>query len=231
MQRTRERFRYAQAVTAAHPLGSVMEARASRAAGASLSPTRTALHDGEETRARRATPQNTRRNNQTTSVGDAMNRTLRLLGTRHLALLTGLLASGAGTAYAQEYQALQTSRSPLVLAAQGSFYVGGQTISQTETELGLGGPTFPPGQIVINQMYVRFMKPKTNEKVPVVMVHGGNLSGKSYETTPDGRMGWDEYFVRAGRTVFVPDQVARARSGFDQAAYNLVRGGINAPAS
>lgn len=160
-----------------------------------------------------------------------MNRTLRLPGSRYVALLTGLLASGAGTAHAQEYQALQTSRSPLVLAAQGSFYVGGETISQTETELGLGGPTFPPGQVVINQMYVRFMKPKTSEKVPVVMVHGGNLSGKSYETTPDGRMGWDEYFVRAGRTVFVPDQVARARSGFDQAAYNLVRGGFNAPAT
>ncbi len=27
---------------------------------------------------------------------------------------------------------------------------------------------------------------------PVVMLHGATLTGKSWETTPDGRMGWDD---------------------------------------
>ena len=54
-----------------------------------------------------------------------------------------------------------------------------------------------------------------SSRVPVVMVHGADLSGKSYETTPDGRMGWEEYFVRKGHAVYLPDQVSRARSGFD----------------
>ena len=47
------------------------------------------------------------------------------------------------------------------------------------------------------------------------MVHGCCLSSKTWETTPDGRMGWSEYFVRKDRSVYLADQVSRARSGFD----------------
>lgn len=151
--------------------------------------------------------------------------------TRQLAILAATLASSIGAAHAQDFQTLKTAKSPLVLAGQGSFYVGGRTVTQNETELGIGGPTFPPGLAVLDQMYVRYMIPQGQPKVPVAMVHGGMLSGKSYETTPDGRMGWDEYFVRKGHTVFVPDQVARARSGFDQSIYNLVRAGQAAPST
>lgn len=57
------------------------------------------------------------------------------------------------------------------------------------------------------------------------MIHGMTLTGKSWETTPDGRMGWDEYFVRKGHAVYVPDQVSRGRSGFNQAIFNQVREG------
>jgi hypothetical protein len=57
------------------------------------------------------------------------------------------------------------------------------------------------------------------------MLHGAALTGKSWETTPDGRMGWDEYFVRKGHPVYVPDQVGRGRSGFNQAVFNNVRAG------
>jgi len=33
---------------------------------------------------------------------------------------------------------------------------------------------------------------------PVVMVHGSNHTGMTYETTPDGREGWATYFLRKG---------------------------------
>jgi hypothetical protein len=62
-------------------------------------------------------------------------------------------------------------------------------------------------------------------------VHGATLSGKSWETTPDGRMGFDEYFVRQGHAVYLADQVSRARSGFNQAIFNDVRAGITTPPS
>jgi len=44
-------------------------------------------------------------------------------------------------------------------------------------------------------------------------------------------MGWDEYFVRKGHPVYVPDQVGRGRSGFNQAVYNNVRAGSVPPAN
>jgi pimeloyl-ACP methyl ester carboxylesterase len=110
-----------------------------------------------------------------------------------------------------------------VLKAQGSFYVGGDKSEQTQVELGGLGPG---GHITVNQMYVRYMLPQGGDgNVPVVMVHGATLTGKSWETTPDGRMGWDEYFVRKGHPVYVPDQVGRGRSGFNQAVFNNVRAG------
>ena len=90
----------------------------------------------------------------------------------------------------------------------------------------------PAGHIAVNQMYVRYMVPQGGDgNVPVVMVHGATLTGKSWETTPDGRMGWDEYFVRKGHPVYVPDQVGRGRSGFNQAVFNDVRAGSTPPAN
>ena len=114
-----------------------------------------------------------------------------------------------------------------MLKAQGSFFIGGEKVEQTQGELGDLGPG---GHITVNQMYVRYMVPQGGDgNVPVVMVHGATLTGKSWETTPDGRMGWDEYFVRKGHPVYVPDQVGRGRSGFNQAVFNNVRAG-SAPA-
>src|SRR6266487_6312547 len=103
---------------------------------------------------------------------------------------------------AQSLKDVSISNKPLVLKAQGSFFVGGETVEQTAGELGDLGPG---GHITINQMYVHYMVPQGGaDNVPVLMVHGATLTGKSRETTPDGRMGWDEYFVRQGHPVYVP---------------------------
>ena len=124
---------------------------------------------------------------------------------------------------AQALKDVQVSDKPLVLKAQGSFFVGGDKAEQTRAELGDLGPE---GHIAVNQMYVRYMVPQDGDaNVAVVMVHGATLTGKSWETTPDGRMGWDEYFVRKGHPVYVPDQVGRGRSGFNQAVFNNARAG------
>jgi hypothetical protein len=79
-------------------------------------------------------------------------------------------------------------------------------------------------------MYVQYQIPEgADAHVPVVMVHGCCLSSKSYETTPDGRMGWNEYFLRKHRSVYLPDQVSRARSGFDSTIYNEIKLGKRPP--
>jgi pimeloyl-ACP methyl ester carboxylesterase len=114
---------------------------------------------------------------------------------------------------------------PLTLKEQGSFFVGGE--SKTITQAGFG-PNAPStsGEITVNQMYVQYQIPmKGDQHVPVVMVHGCCLSSKTWETTPDGRIGWSEYFVRKDRPVYLADQVSRARSGFDATPFLDVRQG------
>jgi hypothetical protein len=123
-------------------------------------------------------------------------------------------------------------RAPLVIRKQGSFFVGGRTISTGALTGDPAGGTYPPnsGSITVDQMYVEYQVPMdVDGRFPVVMVHGGTLSGKSYETTPDGRMGWDEYFLRQHYPVYLVDQVSRARSGFDATTYNEVRMGQRPP--
>jgi hypothetical protein len=138
-----------------------------------------------------------------------------------VALFAGaLLPTIAG---AQELTDVKTSQ-PLVLKQQGSFYVGGNTHFVDDPYTGS-----TPGRLgnsMINQMYVQFQKPaaKTHQ-LPIVFVHGCCLSSKTWETTPDGRMGWYEYFTRKGFDTYMADQVGRARSGFDALQYNKVQAG------
>src|SRR5258708_34590405 len=133
------------------------------------------------------------------------------------AVLAFVVFSAAGVAIADS----------LVLKSQGSFFVGGRTISTdalTGNSSGFLNTEINTGSITVDQMYVQYQIPEGGEKhLPVVMVHGCCLSAKSYETTPDGRMGWNEYFLRKGRAVYLPDQVSRARSGCDDTIYNEIR--------
>ena len=115
----------------------------------------------------------------------------------------------------------------LILKEQGSFFVGGRTVftdALTGSTTGFLGTGINTGNITVDQMYVQYQIPEgADSHVPVVMVHGCCLSSKSYETTPDGRMGWNEYFLRKHRAVYLPDQVSRARSGFDATILNEIK--------
>jgi len=123
------------------------------------------------------------------------------------------------------------SSKPLVIESQGSFFVGGERKNSRELSANPAGPgAGEAGDITINQMYVQFQKPvNVGRHVPVVMVHGCCLSSKTWETTPDGRMGWSEYFLRKGRSVYLADQVSRARSGFDATRITAVKLGKAPP--
>ena len=106
---------------------------------------------------------------------------------------------------------------PLMLARDGFFYVNGKTT------------TVDGKDYVSHQMYVEVRIPaKQTHPYPIVMVHGGTMSGTNYTGTPDGREGWAQYFVRQGYAVYVVDQPGRARSGYLAEAYgpmhNVERG-------
>jgi len=134
-----------------------------------------------------------------------------------LASLTALTLAATGV----------TTADSLLIKEQGSFFVGGHAIytdALTGSSNGFLGTGVNNGHITVEQMYVQYQIPEgAAAHIPVVMVHGCCLSSKSYETTPDGRMGWNEYFLRKHRAVYLPDQVSRARSGFDATIYNEIK--------
>ncbi len=113
---------------------------------------------------------------------------------------------------------------PLVIERQGSFFVGGRQL-RAETLSTL--PQYPAtGTITVDQVYVRYQIPAGSAgHCPVTLIHGCCLTGKTWETTPDGRMGWDEYFVRRGHPTYVVDQAWRGRSAWSPAAINAVKTG------
>ena len=110
---------------------------------------------------------------------------------------------------------------PLVLADEGSFFVRGT--NERSDFADLRGPTPVAGMIRTGQMYVQFKIPAKSNGIPVILVHGANHSGVTYETTPDGREGWANYFARGGFPVYVVDQAGRGRSGFNPTDINRAK--------
>ena len=115
----------------------------------------------------------------------------------------------------------QDGPGPLVVAKQGSFFVGGR-VTHSDT-LSTVPDYAPTGTITIDQMYVRYQIPVDRKGRPITLIHGCCLTAKTWETTPDGRMGWDEYFLRRGHAVYIVDQVARGRSAADPSVINSVK--------
>ncbi|MBJ7251633.1 MAG: esterase, partial [Acetobacteraceae bacterium] len=109
---------------------------------------------------------------------------------------------------------------PVSLADWGSFHVGGREVTisgQPAREVlftpgGVPAKVDPNGTYLIGALYAQYMIPAVPRgRLPLLMWHGGGLSGACWETTPDGREGWQHYFLRQGWPVYVSDAVERGR--------------------
>jgi pimeloyl-ACP methyl ester carboxylesterase len=114
---------------------------------------------------------------------------------------------------------------PSILSVReiGSFHLGGnlRTLSgmprrdRVSTTGGAVHPIDPNGEIVTGQMYVQYVQlaaPRSPH--PLLLWHGGGMTGVNWETTPDGRPGWQMFFLRAGFDVYVSDAVERGRASW-----------------
>jgi hypothetical protein len=71
------------------------------------------------------------------------------------------------------------------------------------------------GKYLVESMYVQYFLPaKRRGAVPLLMWHGGGLTGVTYETKPDGGEDWLTWFLKRGWDVYNSDAVERGRAGW-----------------
>jgi len=101
---------------------------------------------------------------------------------------------------------------PILIEEQGSFAVGGTVI----TNPGTFDPynQTPAGQTFHgDHAYVFYQIPAGARKYPLVMWHGIGQFSKTWETTPDGREGFQNIFLRRQFGVYLIDQPRRGNAG------------------
>jgi pimeloyl-ACP methyl ester carboxylesterase len=114
----------------------------------------------------------------------------------------------AGSAFAQN----GTKPEPLVIQDQGSFAVGG-SVATTPGTYNNNAPTAEGQSLHGDHAYVFYQVPEKPKSLPIVMLHGAFQSARSWETTPDGREGFQNLFLRRGFTTYLVDQPRRGRAG------------------
>jgi hypothetical protein len=99
-----------------------------------------------------------------------------------------------------------------MIQEQGSFAVGGTVVTNSGTYDATNRS--PAGQTLHgDHAYVFYQVPVRAKKLPLVLWHGFGQFSKTWETTPDGREGFQNIFLRRGFPVYVIDQPRRGRAG------------------
>ncbi|HAI8040728.1 TPA: NAD(P)H-binding protein [Escherichia coli] len=102
---------------------------------------------------------------------------------------------------------------PLVIQEQGSFSAGGTIITAPGTfdakkPLDSAGQTYHG-----DHASVFYQIPENPHKYPIVMLHGAGQSSRTWESTPDGREGFQNIFLRRGFSTYIVDQPRRGDAG------------------
>ena len=103
----------------------------------------------------------------------------------------------------------------LIIAKQGMFSAGG-TVLKTEgvfnsedqfEETGAGQTSH------VDHANVFYQIPSDENGLPIIFLHGYGQSRMGWMTTPDGREGWANMFLRKGHSVYLIDQPRRGEAG------------------
>jgi pimeloyl-ACP methyl ester carboxylesterase len=113
---------------------------------------------------------------------------------------------------ARAQQTQKGKAEPLIIQEQGSFAVGGKVITNSGT-FNPKQPT-PDGQTLHgDHAYVFYQIPANQRRLPLVFLHGTGQFSKTWETTPDGREGFQTIFLRRRFPVYLIDQPRRGNAG------------------
>lgn len=105
----------------------------------------------------------------------------------------------------------------LQIARQGMFSAGGMV---TEPVAGEYDPTTnwldverPGNTAHVDHANVFYQIPVSDNGNPIVYLHGYGQSRMGWMTTPDGREGWSDIFLKNGHGAFLVDQPRRGEAG------------------
>lgn len=133
-------------------------------------------------------------------------------------LVLGLVTSIIGCST----QSVQHSNvaDPIILQTQGSFAIGGATVRHPGT---FSEKNFlsPEGQTAYgDHAYAFFQIPINAHKYPLVFQHGGAQTKRTWESTPDGRDGFQNIFLKKKFSVYLVDQPRMGEAGLATKADN-----------
>ena len=147
----------------------------------------------------------------------------RLKGFCALPLIAVTIAGSTSSVVAEG-----SASDPLVIQKQGSFAVGGTVVTAPgkfdPIKQGAYNPTSldSAGQTLHgDHAYVFYQVPVNARQLPLVMWHGHGQSAKTWETTPDGREGFQTIFLRRRFPVYLMDQPRRGRAARSTEPFNL----------
>jgi hypothetical protein len=140
-----------------------------------------------------------------------VTRTSRLAMAALLALATGCAAPTG--------QPVRSTAAALAIQEQGSFAVGGTVVTAPGTFDPIAQGAYNPagadphGQTLHgDHACVFYQVPANPRRLPLVLWHGHGQSAKTWETTPDGREGFQTIFLRRRYPVYLLDQPRRGRA-------------------
>lgn len=108
---------------------------------------------------------------------------------------------------------------PIIIQEQGSFTVGGTVIKAPGVFDPIKQGAYNPSGVSADGQtfhgdyaYVFYQIPENSRKLPLIFWHGHGQSAKTWETTPDGREGFQNIFLRKRFGVYLIDQPRRGRA-------------------
>ncbi|MFC4049865.1 hypothetical protein ACFOY4_09245 [Actinomadura syzygii] len=136
-----------------------------------------------------------------------------------------LASGGAGAIAVSTGGAALADDAGIRVREVGSFHIGGSPITLSGAEpreayVAEGQPParvdpngdFETGQVYVQ--YVRLVRPRS--RLPLLMWHGGGLTGACFESTPDGRAGWQQRFLASGLDVYLADGFGGGRASWQR---------------
>lgn len=128
-------------------------------------------------------------------------------------LLAPLLVSATMLTSAEAVAQQAGKPEPLVIQEQGSFAAGG-TVTTAPGTFDSRKPLEPAGQTYRgDHLYAFYQIPVNARKLPIVMWHGAGQFSKTWESTPDGREGFQTIFLRRNFSTYLIDQPRRGNAG------------------